>query len=540
MKTMVYLFISSLGMALVFTPIIRWIANRLNCVDKPCERKVHTRAIPRLGGIGIYAGVCVPVVFLLFFQHQTAKNIFTSTHFVSIFIGGTLVFLMGAWDDLKPLNPYLKLIVQTFAAITAYYGGIQIQQLQIPWGYVISLNFASLPVTVFWFLLVINAINLIDGLDGLAAGVSLFVSLTLIAVCLMSGQLTIAFGLSALAGACIGFLRYNFNPASIFMGDSGSYFLGYMLAAYSILGSLKSQATVAILIPIIALGVPLMDTLIAPARRFILGKRLFKPDKNHIHHHLLKIGLSHRKAVLILYGATVAMGILALIAVHAVDHQAGLFFLVIGLLSYFAFRKLGYLEYFAIDKVIGYFRDVTDEIGLQKDRRTFLCIQKEILESKTAEEMWHCIIDALAKLNMDWAEIQLIGEAGKHAGPRHFTWCRPDIQGYPDERSCNIMSLNLPLVNHKMHGTLFIKKDMTRSQLCPYTLRRIEQLRRSIVNRLVMPESLKSKDRMSEKECGSDLYFSGEIAAVHPVQHRNPPVFHRGTLIDKRKTADNV
>ena len=170
------------------------------------------------------------------------------------------------------------------------------------------LGWLSLPLTVFWFLLVLNALNLIDGLDGLASGITLFVALTLLIVWDSPSNLIVAMALAALAGASLGFLRYNFHPASIFLGDSGSYFLGYNLAALSILGSLKSEAAVAILIPIVALGVPVIDALWSPVRRFILGQRIFTPDRDHIHHRLLKLGYTHRRAVLLLYAITHADG----------------------------------------------------------------------------------------------------------------------------------------------------------------------------------------------------------------------------------------
>ena len=173
----------------------------------------------------------------------------------------------------------------------------------------------------------------------MAAGVSLFAALTLLITSFLGTQLTVSFFLAALAGSCIGFLRYNFNPASIFMGDGGSYFLGFSLAALSILGSMKSQATVSILIPLLALGLPLLDTLMAPVRRFLLGKKLFQPDKSHIHHRLLKRGLSHRNAVLVLYGATIIFGAMALIDVLAKNEYVGLTLLFLVGIVFFRHSK---------------------------------------------------------------------------------------------------------------------------------------------------------------------------------------------------------
>jgi UDP-GlcNAc:undecaprenyl-phosphate/decaprenyl-phosphate GlcNAc-1-phosphate transferase len=484
MAVIAFIFLLSLGTTLILTPVIREIAIRHGWVDAPSDRKVHATAMPRLGGIAIYMGCFLSLLSFLILPSENIKRLYNEPLMIWMALGSVPVFMMGVWDDFKRLNPFFKLAVQVAAACVAYFGGIRIVELAMPWGASYSLGIASLPITVFWIVLVINAVNLIDGLDGLAAGVSLFATISLLTICLINNNLAVAFVLAALAGACLGFLRYNFNPASIFMGDGGSYFLGYMLASLGILGSMKSQTTVAILIPIIALGVPLMDTLLAPVRRFIIGRKLFQPDKSHIHHRLLKRGFSHRKAVLIMYGVTVCMGIFALISVHAADKHAGLFFMALGLLLFGAFRQLGYLEYLAVDKVLGYFRDVTDEIGLQKDRRTFLGHQKAITEARTMDETWQCVIAAMASLNIDWAEIFLIGNCINIEPSIRYRWCVSENGKDLCDNKENILTLNLPLINHRYHGTLYIKKDMERSPLSQHTLRRIEQLRRTLVDRL--------------------------------------------------------
>ncbi len=484
MAAVAFIFLLSLAVTLLLTPLIRDLAKHRGWVDAPSERKVHTAAMPRLGGIGIFLGVYFSLALFKMIPNPEIQRIYAEPLLFWIVPGSALVFGMGVWDDFKRLDPFFKLAVQIAAAGVAYYGGICIHDLAMPWGTVYSLGIFSLPVTIFWFILVINAINLIDGLDGLAAGVSLFAILSLLVISLLGGNLAVCFVLAALAGGCLGFLRYNFNPASIFMGDGGSYFLGYMLAALGILGAVKSQTTVAILIPIVALGVPLMDTLLAPVRRFLIGRRMFQPDKSHIHHKLLKMGCSHRKAVLVMYGATVCMGLFALISVHASDKHAGSFFLVLAVMVFGGVRRLGYLEYLAVDKVLGYFRDVTDEIGIQRDRRTFLGYQKAIAEACTMEETWRCIVEAMGALDLDFAKIHLMGNGVKRPSFIRYTWFNSDNQHLLNDGQESVLSLCLPLINHKYHGSLQLKKDMTRSPLSQHTLRRIEQLRRTIVERL--------------------------------------------------------
>jgi len=277
MTTIIFIFILSLVISLILTPLVKSIALRYKLVDQPSKRKVHSQPIPRIGGVGIYLAFFLPFVSVLFYKTQVLELLSPDTQLIHLIIGASLAFGLGLTDDLRSLGPKSKFAVQIVAALIAYAGGIRISVIFLPVIQNWYLGMLSLPVTVLWFVLVMNAINLIDGLDGLAAGVTLFASLVLLMLCVTSGKLLVGMGLAALGGATLGFLRYNFNPASIFMGDSGSYFLGYTLAALSIMGSIKSQATVAILIPVIALGVPLIDTVWATLRRFILGQRLFSP-----------------------------------------------------------------------------------------------------------------------------------------------------------------------------------------------------------------------------------------------------------------------
>lgn len=477
MKMVLMIFLLSLGVALLITPMVALVARRFNLVDKPSGRKVHTKPIPRIGGVAIYLAFFGPFLGILLYPNDLISKILSEQSLLWVSMGATLVFLMGLADDIFRLRPLVKFGVQAIAALIAYVGGVDV--------IVGSFGWLALPVTLFWFLLVINAVNLIDGLDGLAAGVTLFVSLVLLVLCILGGKLLVAAGLAALVGACLGFLRYNFNPASIFMGDGGSYFLGYMLASLSILGSMKSQATVAILIPVIALGLPLMDTVLAPVRRFLIGKELFQPDKSHIHHKLLKMGFSHRNTVLLLYGATILLGISALMLVNAHDQRAAFILLVVGVSVIVGIHKLGYLEYLAVDKMIGYLHDVTDEMGLKKDRRTFLNRQIAISETLDTDELWERIIDALELLGIDQAEIRFNGVCFEVPTDADYKWCGRELKERPGQCQHRVMSLDLPLADDQnSYGTLHMRKDLMLDPISHYTLRRIEHLRRSIVRKL--------------------------------------------------------
>jgi UDP-GlcNAc:undecaprenyl-phosphate GlcNAc-1-phosphate transferase len=489
MTTILVIFLLSLILSFSLTPLVGWLAQRFGVLDKPCERKIHAQALPTAGGIAIYLAFYVPFVCALFYSNRLLNEIFLESSLLWLAVGSTVVFALGLIDDIYWLTPKVKLAFQGIAALLAYAGGVRIVRLEIPFFSDVSLGWMSLPATLFWFVLVINAINLIDGLDGLAAGVSLFVSLVLLVLSVMGERYVVASGLAAVAGASLGFLCFNFNPASIFMGDGGSYFLGFMLAGLSILGSMKSQATVAILIPIIALGVPLMDAFIAPIRRVVLGKGPFQADTSHIHHKLLKMGLNQRRAVLWMYGVTILFGVTALIFVQIRDERGGFLLLILGLALVFGVGKLGYLRHLAVDRMMGYFNDVTDEMGLKKERRTFLNRQIAVSEARDIDEMWDSVIEALETLKIDHAEIQLSSVCLGVETNGHHTWSAYEIQESLNECEQNILSIALPLVtDQKSYGMLYLKKNLKRDSLSHYTLKRIEHLRRSIVRKLSMFE----------------------------------------------------
>ncbi|PQP34869.1 undecaprenyl/decaprenyl-phosphate alpha-N-acetylglucosaminyl 1-phosphate transferase [Desulfobacteraceae bacterium SEEP-SAG9] len=486
MTTLSTIFILALIISLAVTPLMKRVAQKYNLVDLPDERKVHSTAIPRMGGIAVYIAFFFPFLSFFFFSTTITELLIINKQVIALVVGASLVFGVGLWDDLHKLNPFIKFSIQLISTLIAYWGGMRIYGFVLPWGGGISLGWLSLPMTVFWFLVVINGINLIDGLDGLAAGVTLFVALMLLVLCVTDENFLTAMGFAALSGATLGFLRYNFNPASIFMGDSGSYFLGYMLAALAIMGSVKSQAAVAILIPIIALGVPLLDVLWSPVRRFLLGRRLFSPDKEHLHHRLLALGLSQRLAVWILYGITILMGILSILMVHVSNEQSAMILLLIGAAMILGMRKLGYFEYFAMDKVYGWLKDLTDQAGITHERRSFLNIQMDIGHSTDLTEGWQNVCEALERLGFDMAELSLNLREGRvkgSVGPASWEWTQAAFDKNKDVMKECLLKLELPLLgkNNEKFGTLWLIKDLERDAISQYTLRRVESLRRTII-----------------------------------------------------------
>lgn len=300
-------FLMAFGISFLLTPVAMKLAYKIGAIDVPKDnRRVHKKPIPRLGGVAIYGGTLITT--LVFLKHFT--GVLEIRQLMGIGIGATLITGMGIVDDVKPLRAKLKLGIQILAAFILVWSGVRIDfftNYLSSSGYIyLSSAMFSIPITVFWVVGITNTVNLIDGLDGLAGGVSVIASITLAYVAHISGQSVGAVMLIILAASCLGFLPHNFNPARIFMGDTGALFLGYMLAAISIVGVLKSAT--AFVVPILALGLPIFDTTFAIVRRYLNGKPIMEADKGHLHHRWLHIGLSQKRAVLVLYLKSALMG----------------------------------------------------------------------------------------------------------------------------------------------------------------------------------------------------------------------------------------
>ena len=397
---------------------------------------------------------------------------------VGLLGGGALIFGLGLLDDLRGLSPGLQFGVQAWVGLVAYLCGIGIYSLHLPGHSVIPLGVLSLPATIFWFVLVINAFNLIDGLDGLAAGITVFSSIVLLVLGMLRGGAFACVGLASLAGASLGFLRYNFNPATIFMGDCGSYFIGFILASLSILGSVKTQASVTILIPIIALGLPLMEAIWSGIRRFLLGQKLFRADKNHLHHRLLKLGYTERKAVLVLYALTVTLGLVALLLVQASDRIAGMVLVGLGLTAVVVIRRLGYIDYLTTEKFIGWARDFTAVIGADGGGRTFLGLQVALSESASLEELWQHLQAAARHLKMDTVNLELDGAFGDVRLRADFV----EAAGFgaaPAFDALTTLRISMPVgdSDHRL-GYLVLARCLDRTDPEYHVLRRMEHVRR--------------------------------------------------------------
>ena len=313
MKTYIAILVISALVSFGVTPWVLRLARMWGAMDIPDARKVHKEPMARLGGLAVFLGFCSPWAgFYLLDNLVSATFQNYERLFLSLVIGASLMLVLGIYDDIRGCNALQKFAVQIVTAIGLYYGGFQITVLSNPFGPVIHLGWLSMPVSVLWIVGLTNAVNLLDGIDGLAVGVTGCLALSLALINIMTGNIIVALLTLCLAGACFGFLPHNFSPARIFMGDSGSLFIGVVLACISILSLFKVTTVTFILVPMMLFGLPLFDTTSVFIGRLLRGVPLFRADKTHIHHRLLRLGWTHQRAALLLYAITLALGAVAI------------------------------------------------------------------------------------------------------------------------------------------------------------------------------------------------------------------------------------
>jgi len=406
-------FLVSLVVAAIATPVVLKVALARSLYDLPDERKVHTRPIPRLGGVAIVLAFFAPVTGLLIFDAGASVALTQSTaQVIGLYVGGLLIAAIGVFDDVKGANALQKLVVQVGVAVLMFFLDYRIEAISNPFGEgAIILGSFALPVTVLWFVGVINAVNLIDGLDGLAGGIGLISVSVLFALGVMGGHTLAALLCASLAGALGGFLIFNFNPARIFMGDTGSLFLGFVLAAFSISTSSKGSTTVALMVPMLALGLPIIDTFLAIGRRVRKQRPIFSADQDHIHHKLLRAGLSHRQAVLTLYVVATFLAGAALLLRVTSNLASGLVLLVVAVILFVLFRLLVYRNPDV--------RGVTDPLGAVGLERSDILDYCARLDRADRPEVVREILIQLATTT------RLLSVSVTREGDERFAWSAP-------------------------------------------------------------------------------------------------------------------
>jgi UDP-GlcNAc:undecaprenyl-phosphate GlcNAc-1-phosphate transferase len=409
MYSLLVLFISSLCVVLVLTPLCRGLAIRWGFVDQPdLVRKFHKSPIPRIGGIPIFIAYLTSFAILLFLNLQGSHTVRGHLGIVkSLCPAAILVFLTGLLDDLIGLKPWQKLGAQFVAAGIAVSSGLQINAVvwhQFP-------SWIGIPVTIIWLVGCTNAFNLIDGLDGLATGVGLVATTITLIAALLDHNIGMAFAMVPLVGALLGFLRFNFNPASIFMGDSGSLFIGFLLGCYSVLWSQKSATILGMTAPLITLSIPLLDTSVAILRRFLRGQPIFSADHGHIHHKLLARGFTPRRAVVLIYMVCGLCGALSLLQSFEHERFGGLILILLCVGACFGIQRLEYAEFEAAHRLIRLGAAFRRHLNAEMELRTF---QNSLAAAATSDRCWELIQDTYSRFGYAEIRLELGGQLFTH------------------------------------------------------------------------------------------------------------------------------
>ena len=388
--------------SLVLTPTFRELFNRLKVVDRPDNvRKLHSRPIPRVGGIPIAIAYLLAFGLLFLFPGQTELLGEHNAIARKLLPAAGIIFLTGILDDLVGLKPWQKLLGQVSAAVWVYWLGVRISLI----AYHQPAEWWSLPLTLIWLIACTNAFNLIDGLDGLAAGIGFLTTITIVLASILNHNHSLATATVPLAGAILGFLCYNFNPASIFLGDSGSLLIGFLLGCYAIIWSQKSVTILGMTAPLMAFAVPMADVALAVVRRYLRRQPIFSGDRGHIHHRLLARGLTPRAVALVLYGVCGIAAACSLIESFSWYGAGGLVIVLFCFLLWVGILHLGYVEFnvFRLMVVGGEFRRlVSAQIGLRG-------FEQSLLAARTAEECWEAIRTAARDFGFSWVEVNLAG-----------------------------------------------------------------------------------------------------------------------------------
>jgi UDP-GlcNAc:undecaprenyl-phosphate GlcNAc-1-phosphate transferase len=389
-------------LALVLTPWIRALANRFGWVDVPdAGRKLHLGSVPRIGGVAVALAYALSLVFIVAAPYRNLDFDIPTALSAALRLApaAAIVLLTGIVDDIRGLRPWQKLAAECVAAVVAYWGGFGVYVLR---GQPIG-DWVSLPVSVLWLVGCTNALNLIDGMDGLAAGVGVFATLTTFVAALVHGSLELALVTAPLAGALIGFLRYNFNPASIFLGDSGSLFVGFLLGCFGTMWSQKSATALGMTAPMIALAMPLLDTVLAIGRRLLRRQSVFAGDHRHIHHRLLDRGLTPRRAALVLYGFCGLAAAFSLLQDVARKEFGGLIIVLFCAAAWMGVQHLGYAEFGVAGRIImaGSFRSV---VNIQLKLQQF---DRALYQTGTLDDAWQVIAAAAQDFGLSGVRLRV-------------------------------------------------------------------------------------------------------------------------------------
>ena len=453
------LFAFSLVLSFVATREVRDLAIRKGWVSIPEDRRhIHQVPLPRLGGVAVFLAFSISLSVWLGFSLIFPRLLqgLAPTTLARMYIPACLIFGLGIYDDLRGAGPYVKFIVQAVAGAMLFAGGMRVLDVplifhhSLPW-------FVGLPLTVLWVVAVTNAFNLIDGLDGLAAGSALF-STMVVFVCLLVTHSWLGSLLSVtLAGAILGFLRFNFNPATIFLGDSGSLFIGFMLSALALAGSQKAPTFVAVAIPVVSFGLPILETMLSILRRTISGRPIFTADSDHIHHRLLRMGFSHRQVVVVLYAVSAVFAMLSLFLLWPSGSTLGLVLVVVGTGIWLGVQHLNYVEFGELRRVA---QRTIDQRQIVINNLAVRRAVEELRVAGSINQVRSILIAAFTHNDFDAFELQLKSISGDQVvlgeAQRHLHWSKfPHMAAISSQRSWKL-ALDLTTSSNQHRGSLVV------------------------------------------------------------------------------------
>ncbi len=402
--TYLCVYLGSALLALATTPAVIWLARRIGAMDHPSARSIHKRPIPRIGGISIFLSSLCLILSVLYLRNLIGEAFReTRLQVMTLLCSAAFIFLIGLVDDLRRLPARVKFMAEAGAAATLCVVGVRITEIDITENFAIPLGWLSCPLTLLWVVGITNAVNLSDGLDGLAAGISAIACAVIAVLAVHSGNIVMAVFALALVGSLSGFLVFNFNPARIFMGDCGSLFLGFTIAASSVMCMTKSSAVVGLTLPALALGIPIFDTLFSMLRRFLDRRSLFAPDRNHFHHRLLDLGFHQRHAVMMIYLLTLLSAGLGLFMMASRDLSSLVVFGCILLLLLVLFRVVGAVRLGeTLTRLQARYR-LSQRQRVQ--RTTFEHVQLRFQQVRDARQWWQAVCEAASKMDFAWVSL---------------------------------------------------------------------------------------------------------------------------------------
>jgi len=463
------LFAFSLLVSFVATREVRDMATGRGWVSVPREgRHVHQAPLPRLGGVAIFLAFSVSLSVWLGLSLIFPRLLdgLAPTMLLRIYVPACLIFALGIYDDLRGAGPYLKFAVQAVAAAMLFAGGMRVLDLPLIFGSHSLPWFVGLPLTILWVVAVTNAFNLIDGLDGLAAGSALFSTMVFFIVSLVVHSWLGSLMSVTLAGAILGFLRFNFNPATIFLGDSGSLFIGFMLSALALAGAQKAPTFVAVAIPVVSFGLPILETLLSILRRLISGRPIFTADREHIHHKLLQMGFSHRQVVIVLYAVSAVFAMLSLFLLWPTGSTLGLVLAVVGTGIWLGVQHLNYLEFGELRRVA---QRTIDQRQIVINNLSVRRAVQELKVSGDFDQVRSVLVAAFASNDFDAFELQLKPLPDDHVDPgdsnRRFHWSKfPHMAAISNQPSWKLI-LDLMTTSNRRRGSLVVYRVYTQRDL---------------------------------------------------------------------------